>query len=99
MFFFPFSINSFQIRILQLAWKEETFHGSWIKRISAGGWRENIETFATNPQFKINLQDFDDEDDKCTIIVALMRKHVYGDSYLDDIAIRFEIYDVSGGEK
>ena len=83
---------------MQLAWKEETFHGSWIKGISAGGWRKNIETFATNPQFKINLQDFDDEDDKCTIIVALMRKNVYGHSDIDEIPIIFEIYDVSGGE-
>ena len=88
---------SFQTRILQLAWKEETFHGSWVKRISAGGWRENIETFATNPQFKINLQDFDDEDDKCTVIVALMRKNVYGQSRDDDIAIGFDIYDISKG--
>ena len=81
-----------------MAWKEETFHGSWIKGISAGGCQKNNETFATNPQFKITLQDFDNKDDNCTVIVALMRKNVCGHSHPDEIAIGFEIYNVSGGE-
>ena len=80
-----------------LAWKEETFHGSWKEGISAGGCTNSIETYATNPQFKITLQDCDDEDDKCAVIVALMRKNVYGQSRDDDIAIGFDIYDISKG--
>ena len=81
-----------------LAWKEETFHGSWKEGVSTGGCTNHIETYANNPQFEITLQDFDDEDDKCTVIVALMRKNVYGHSFDDRIAIGFDIYDVSKGK-
>ena len=88
----------FIIRILQLAWKEQTFNGSWKEGISAGGSPNYMETFPTNPQFKITLKDFDDEDDKCTVIVALMRKNVVGKAYDDGIKIGFNIYDVSEGE-
>ena len=88
----------FSNRILELAWKEQFFHGSWIEGVSAGGCSNYRETFPTNPQFKITLKDFDDEDDKCTVIVALLRKNVLGDSTEDDIAIGFKIYDVSKGE-
>ena len=87
----------FSNRILELVWKEQTFHGSWIEGVSAGGCPNYKETFPTNPQFKITLKDFDDEDDKCTVIVALLRKNVFGDSTEDDIAIGFKIYDVSKG--
>ena len=84
-------------RILQLAWKEERFHGSWKKGVSAGGSRKenSTESFASNPQFGITLQDFDDGDHQCTVIVALMRKNVVGHSDKDDISIGFHLYDVS----
>ena len=84
-------------RILQLAWKEERFHGSWKKGVSAGGSRSgnSSESFASNPQFGITLQDFDDGDHQCTVIVALMRKNVVGQSDKDNISIGFHLYDVS----
>ena len=57
------------------AWNEEHFNGSWIENSTAGGCRNYIETFGTNPQFVITLQDSDDDDDDlCTLVVALMQK-------------------------
>ena len=57
------------------AWHEEHFTGSWIEDESAGGCRNFLETFATNPQFVIHLVDSDDDDDElCTLVVALMQK-------------------------
>ena len=84
-------------RILQLAWKEERFHGSWKQGVSAGGSRNgnSAESFASNPQFGITLQDFDAGDHQCTVIVALMRKNVVGHSKKDDVSIGFHLYDVS----
>ena len=57
------------------AWNEEHFNGSWIEGTTAGGCRNFIETFASNPQFVINLQDSDDDQDGlCTLVIALMQK-------------------------
>ena len=43
--------------------------------MSAGGCRNYVDTFATNPQFLITLEDSDDDDDLyCTCIISLMQK-------------------------
>lgn len=33
------------------------------------------DTFWTNPQFKLVLEDADDEDDVCSVVIALMQKN------------------------
>ena len=51
------------------AWHEEHFTGSWVEGESAGGCRNFLETFASNPQFVIHLVDSDDDDDElCTLV-------------------------------
>ena len=56
-------------------WHENHFEGTWIAGESAGGCRNFAETFATNPQFIITLEDSDDDDDDfCTCIISLMQK-------------------------
>jgi calpain len=56
------------------------------------------ETFANNPQYVIELEDSDegDEDDKCTVIVALMQKNRRAQRKLgmDCLTIGFAIYQV-----
>lgn len=52
--------------------------GAWKRRLNAGGCRNYIDTFWTNPQFRVQVVDPDDEDDdnKGTIIVGLMQMNV-----------------------
>lgn len=56
---------------------EMTVHeGCWKKRVTAGGCRNYINTFWTNPQYRVTVVDADegDDDDSGTLIVALMQK-------------------------
>ncbi|CAN9510744.1 unnamed protein product [Ophioblennius macclurei] len=55
-------------------WEVEVLDGSWIRGSTAGGCRNYIDTFWTNPQFKMKLQDADDDDDVCSVVVAVMQK-------------------------
>ncbi|KAM3864704.1 calpain-9 [Diretmus argenteus] len=56
-------------------WEVSLFEGNWIRGSSAGGCRNYIDTFWTNPQFKLMLEDADDEDDVCSVVIALMQKN------------------------
>ncbi|XP_054713836.1 LOW QUALITY PROTEIN: calpain-A-like [Uloborus diversus] len=58
-------------------WEMSMFEGSWTKNCTAGGCRNFIDTFWMNPQFRIVLEDVDEEDDDdlCTCIIALMQKN------------------------
>lgn len=56
-------------------WEVNLFEGSWIRGATAGGCRNYIDTFWTNPQFQLQLVDADDEDDVCSVVIALMQKN------------------------
>ncbi|XP_039298484.1 calpain-A isoform X2 [Nilaparvata lugens] len=58
-------------------WEMSVFEGEWVRGATAGGCRVNPETFWHNPQYIITLTDPDekDEEDKCTVLVALMQKN------------------------
>ncbi|CAL4066487.1 unnamed protein product, partial [Meganyctiphanes norvegica] len=77
-------------------WKILQFEGAWIDGFTAGGCRNFLNTFATNPQFPVYLCDPDDEDDddSCSLVISIMQKHVrqqkrFGKDY---IPIGFTIY-------
>jgi len=57
-------------------WETTMCEGSWRRRVNAGGCRNYLETFWTNPQYRVEVVDADDDDDddKGTIIVGLMQK-------------------------
>ncbi|XP_076847941.1 calpain-9 [Brachyhypopomus gauderio] len=55
-------------------WATNTLEGNWIRGATAGGCRNFIDTFWTNPQFKLRLDDVD-SDGQCSFIVALMQKN------------------------
>ncbi|XP_036413555.1 calpain-9 [Colossoma macropomum] len=55
-------------------WDTNMLEGSWIRGSTAGGCRNFIDTFWTNPQFKLKLEDADG-DGQCSVIVALMQKN------------------------
>ncbi|XP_043931969.1 calpain-9 [Protopterus annectens] len=56
-------------------WEMMLHEGKWVKGATAGGCRNFIDTFWTNPQFKIHLTDKDDDKSGCTVIIALMQKN------------------------
>uniref|UniRef100_A0A0A1XHT6 Calpain-B n=1 Tax=Zeugodacus cucurbitae TaxID=28588 RepID=A0A0A1XHT6_ZEUCU len=58
-------------------WEMKMFEGEWLSGVTAGGCRNFLETFWHNPQYVITLTDPDEDDDdgKCTVIVALMQKN------------------------
>ncbi|KAM7419853.1 hypothetical protein PAMA_016792 [Pampus argenteus] len=56
-------------------WKVSMLEGNWIRGSTAGGCRNYIDTFWTNPQFRLVLEDADDEDDMCSVVIALMQKN------------------------
>ena len=55
-----------------------------------------IDTFWTNPQFKLTLEDADDEDDVCSVVIALMQKNrrKLRKEGLDLETIGFAVYEV-----
>ncbi|EDO40193.1 predicted protein [Nematostella vectensis] len=70
-------------------------HGMWRRGLTAGGCRNFIKTFHKNPQFRITLQDSDDDaDDLCTVIIALMQKDRRKEKKhgINPLTIGFSIY-------
>ena len=53
------------------SWRKKEFYGSW-KGKSAGGCKNNKNTYANNPQFTITLKN-SDHNGLCTLIVHLMQ--------------------------
>lgn len=58
--------------------------GAWTKDKTAGGSRNNLELFATNPQFVLTVTEADDfnpltddpeSEGKCSVVIALMQDH------------------------
>ena len=54
------------------------------------------DTFWTNPQYKLELEDADDEDDVCSVVIALMQKNrrKMRKEGLDMETIGFAVYEV-----
>uniref|UniRef100_A0A4W6G785 Calpain 9 n=1 Tax=Lates calcarifer TaxID=8187 RepID=A0A4W6G785_LATCA len=77
-------------------WEVSMFEGNWIRGSTAGGCRNFIDTFWTNPQFKLQLEDADDDDDVCSVVIALMQKNrrKLRKEGLDLETIGFAVYEV-----
>ncbi|PAV83941.1 hypothetical protein WR25_02126 isoform B [Diploscapter pachys] len=90
------------VRAPGLTWASNSHDGAWIANRTAGGCRNYINTFANNPQYRVQLTDSDpdDDDELCTVIFAIMQKHrrnlkQYG---LDNVPIGFAVYDANAGQ-
>ncbi|KAM9770103.1 calpain-9 [Menidia menidia] len=81
-------------------WEVNVFEGNWIRGSTAGGCRNYIDTFWTNPQFRLELVDADDDDDVCSVVIALMQKNrrKLRKEGLDLETIGFAVYDAPDEE-
>ncbi|XP_013882639.1 calpain-9 [Austrofundulus limnaeus] len=55
-------------------WDVNVFEGNWIRGSTAGGCRNFIDTFWTNPQYQLKLDDADG-DNMCSVVIAVMQKN------------------------
>uniref|UniRef100_A0A3B4HBU2 Calpain 9 n=1 Tax=Pundamilia nyererei TaxID=303518 RepID=A0A3B4HBU2_9CICH len=80
-------------------WAVNVFEGNWIRGSTAGGCRNYIDTFWTNPQFKLLLNDADG-DNTCSVVIALMQKNrrKLRKEGLDLETIGFAVYEAPEGE-
>uniref|UniRef100_A0A8B9CWJ5 Calpain 9 n=1 Tax=Anser brachyrhynchus TaxID=132585 RepID=A0A8B9CWJ5_9AVES len=81
-------------------WEVTIHEGSWVRGSTAGGCRNFLDTFWTNPQIKMHLTETDDGQDDCTFIAALMQKdrrklRKFGAEML---SIGYSIYESPGGD-
>jgi len=84
-------------------WEILVYEGEWQAYVTAGGCRNYPDTFHTNPQFRITLEDPDEDDDldKCQLVVGLLQKDRRKLKLLgkDNLTIGFAIYKVDSDAK
>ncbi|NXF13965.1 CAN1 protein, partial [Smithornis capensis] len=86
-------------------WNTRLYDGTWRRGSTAGGCRNYPATFWINPQFKIQLEEVDDDGDDvggrepgCSFLLALMQKNRRRERrYGKDMeTIGFAVYEVTG---
>ncbi|ULU03285.1 hypothetical protein L3Y34_002688 [Caenorhabditis briggsae] len=93
------------VKAAGMVWAANNHDGAWIRNQTAGGCRNYINTFANNPQFRVQLTDSDpdDDDELCTVIFAVMQKYRRNlkQDGLDNVPIGFAVYDMNnaGGSR
>ncbi|KAL7069749.1 hypothetical protein ACQ4LE_011145 [Meloidogyne hapla] len=84
----------------QNTWATNSHDGSWRAGQTAGGCRNYLRTFATNPQYRMRLSDSDpnDNDNLCTVVIAVMQKYrrELKHTGVENLAIGFAVYETSG---
>ncbi|XP_077966798.1 calpain-A-like [Styela clava] len=89
------------------SWFLSKIKGKWIKGYSAGGCRNEVDKYATNPQYYMELREPDDFDPtrddpanegKCSIVLGLMQEYrrVGREDGLENLYIGINIYRLSG---
>lgn len=95
----PDSLSEEQESMGKKKWEMSVFEGEWARGMSAGGCRNYLDTFWTNPQYVMTLEDPDEDDDEglCTVIVGLMQKNRRSrrNVGLDCLTIGFAVYKVT----
>nr|CAD7433093.1 unnamed protein product [Timema monikensis] len=98
----PDSLTEDQVEAGKRKWEMSMFEGEWVRGVTAGGCRNFLETFGHNPQYIITLVDPDEDDDehKCTLIVALMQKNRRAQRRMgvECLTVGFAIYHIKEPE-
>ncbi|CAG5927929.1 unnamed protein product [Menidia menidia] len=82
------------------SWSVSVNEGRWVRGSSAGGCRNFPGTFWTNPQYRLQLYEEDDDPEggqgACTVVVALMQKgrRMQRHAGAKFLTIGFSIYEV-----
>lgn len=95
----PDSLSEEQETGRKKVWANAILEGEWAQGVSAGGCRNYLDSFWTNPQYIVTLEtpDEGDYDGNCTLIVALLQKNRRSrrNQGMDCLTIGFAIYHVS----
>ncbi|XP_060856220.1 calpain-A-like [Metopolophium dirhodum] len=77
-----------------IKWDLSIFQGEWVRGATAGGCDKFKETFSSNPQYYITIVDPDENDNNnmCTVIIALMLKDTRFQKNQQDISLSFGFY-------
>ncbi|XP_072311736.1 calpain-3b isoform X2 [Eucyclogobius newberryi] len=82
------------------SWTVSVNEGRWVRGSSAGGCRNNPDTFWTNPQYWLQLLEEDDDSEEgeklCSVVVSLMQKgrRMQKNQGPRFLTIGFSIYEV-----
>ncbi|XP_031840305.1 calpain A isoform X4 [Nomia melanderi] len=97
----PDSLAEAELDAGKKKWEMSVFEGEWVRGVTAGGCRNFLETFWHNPQYRITLEYPDEDDDKCTVIVALMQKNRRAQRRMgaECLTIGFAIYHLEYPER
>ncbi|XP_043786438.1 calpain-B isoform X5 [Apis laboriosa] len=97
----PDSLSEDDLNAGKKRWEMSVFEGEWVRGVTAGGCRNFLETFWHNPQYRITLEYPDEDDDKCTVIVALMQKNRRAQRRMgaECLTIGFAIYHLEYPER
>lgn len=92
----PDSLTDEQVSRGKKKWEMSYFEGEWTEGVTAGGCRNFLDSFWHNPQYTMELEDPDEDDDEglCTVIVALMQKNRRSrkNAGMECLTIGFAIY-------
>lgn len=92
----PDSLSEEQESGAKKRWNMNVFEGEWAAGVSAGGCRNYLDSFYRNPQYVMTIEepDEDDDDGKCTVVIALMQKNRRSRRNLgiDCLTIGFAVY-------
>ncbi len=78
-------------------WNYRKEYGGWRKNVNAGGSRNYIQTFATNPQFSVEITKPDIGEEHGMLIVGLMQKddrRKRAETGADLFSVGYMIYEV-----